>query len=93
MWKNRWFLLATNAQRKTDNRHYNKPKVNKFSTDMKKQAAKWMSEDKWSLKIISVVGNETENVHSEQSGFTNGYDSANTVINRLTSVIKRFINT
>jgi IS30 family transposase len=30
--------LATNAQRKTDNRHYNKPKVIKFSADMKKQA-------------------------------------------------------
>ena len=51
--------LATNAQRKTDNRHNNKPKVIKFSADMKKQAAKWMSEDKWSPEIISVVGKET----------------------------------
>lgn len=51
--------LATNAQRKTDNRHNNKPKVIKFSADMKKQAAKWMFEDKWSPEIISVVGKET----------------------------------
>ena len=51
--------LAANAQRKTDNRHFAKPKVIKFSDNMKKQAVKWLSEDKWSLEIISVEGKKT----------------------------------
>jgi IS30 family transposase len=38
--------LAANAQRKTDNRHFAKTKVIKFSDNMKKQAVKWLSEDK-----------------------------------------------
>ena len=48
--------LSTNAQRKTDNRHFSKPKVFKFSNNMKKQAVKWLSEDKWIPEIISVIG-------------------------------------
>ena len=51
--------LAANAQRKTDNRHFSKPKVIKFSANMKNQAVKWLSEDKWSPEIISAVGHET----------------------------------
>jgi IS30 family transposase len=52
--------LAANAQRKADNRHFNKAKVIKFSNNMKKQDGKWLSEDKWSPKIISVFGKETD---------------------------------
>ena len=45
--------LAANTQPKADNRYFTKPKVIKFSNNMKKQAVKWLSEDKWSPKIIS----------------------------------------
>ena len=51
--------LAANAQRKTDNRNFAKPKVIKFSDNMKKQAVKWLSEDTWSHEIISVEGKKT----------------------------------
>jgi IS30 family transposase len=51
--------VAKNAQRKTDNRHRSKPKLVKFTDKMKKQAVKWLSEDKWSPELISVIGNRT----------------------------------
>lgn len=51
--------VASNAQRKTDQRHHIKYKVVKFSTKMKDQAVRWLSEEKWSPEIISVEGNKT----------------------------------
>jgi IS30 family transposase len=51
--------VANNAQRKTDFRHRNKPKLVKFSDKMKEQAVKWLSEDKWSPELISIIGNRT----------------------------------
>ena len=51
--------LATNAQRRTDERHYYKPKLLKFSLAMKEQAVKWLSVEKWSPELISVEGNKT----------------------------------
>ena len=51
--------VASNAQRKTDHRHHIKHKVVKFSPKMKGQAVRWLSEEKWSPEIISVVGNKT----------------------------------
>ena len=51
--------VAANAQRKTDQRHSCKHKLTKFSTQMKEQAVRWLSEEKWSPEIISVEGNRT----------------------------------
>ena len=51
--------VASNAQRKTDQRHHIKHKVVKFSTKMKDQAVRWLSEEKWSPEIISFEGNKT----------------------------------
>jgi IS30 family transposase len=51
--------VAENAQRKTSQRHQQKPKVVKFSFPMKEQAVKWLKYKKWSPEIISVVGNKT----------------------------------
>ena len=51
--------VASNAQRKTDQRHLIKHKVVKFSTKMKEQAVRWLSDEKWSPEIISVEGNKT----------------------------------
>lgn len=51
--------LATNAQRRTYQRHYHKPKLVKFSLAMKEQAVKWLSVEKWSPELISIKGKET----------------------------------
>jgi len=51
--------VAANAQRKTDQRHQLKPKKMKFSFEMKDQAVKWLSVEKWSPELISVIGNRT----------------------------------
>ena len=51
--------VAANAQRKTDQRHSIKHKMTKFSTQMKEQAVRWLSDEKWSPEIISVEGNRT----------------------------------
>ena len=51
--------VASNAQRKTDQRHQIKHKVVKFSTKMKHQAVRWLSEEKWSPEIISIEGKRT----------------------------------
>ncbi len=51
--------VAKNAQRKTDNRYRSKPKLVKFMDKIKKQAVKWLSEDKWSHELISLIGNRT----------------------------------
>lgn len=51
--------VAANAQSKTDQRHSFKHKMTKFSTQMKEQAVRWLSDEKWSPEIISVEGNRT----------------------------------
>jgi len=51
--------VADNAQRKTELRHHNKPKVVKFSTQMKDHVVNWLSVEKWSPEIISVEGHKT----------------------------------
>ncbi|WP_295188867.1 IS30 family transposase [Sediminibacterium sp.] len=51
--------LATNAQRRTDQRHHYKPKLVKFSLAMKEQAVQWLTVEKWSPELISVKGKET----------------------------------
>jgi transposase, IS30 family len=51
--------LATNAQRRTEQRHQLKPKLVKFDLAMKKQAVQWLSVEKWSPELISVKGKET----------------------------------
>jgi IS30 family transposase len=51
--------FAENAQRKTIQRHHQKPKIVKFSFSMKEQAVKWLKYEKWSPEIISIVGNKT----------------------------------
>ena len=51
--------VADNAQRKTELRHHNKPKVVKFSTQMKEHVVNWLSVEKWSSEIISVEGHKT----------------------------------
>ena len=53
--------LATNAQRRTDERHQLKPKMVKFSEAMKEQAVRWLSIEKWSPELISVKGKEMGN--------------------------------
>ena len=51
--------VADNAQRRTEQRHHSKPKVVKFSTQMKEQAVRWLSVEKWSPEIISVECHKT----------------------------------
>jgi IS30 family transposase len=51
--------VASNAQGKTEHRHHTKHKVVKFSTKMKDQAVRWLSEEKWSPEINSVEANKT----------------------------------
>ncbi|WP_026751309.1 IS30 family transposase [Sediminibacterium sp. C3] len=51
--------LASNAQRRTEQRHQFKPKLVKFNLAMKKQAVRWLSNEKWSPELISVKGKET----------------------------------
>lgn len=51
--------LATNAQRRTDQRHQFKLKLVKFTVAMKEQAVQWLSLKKWSPELISVEGNRT----------------------------------
>ncbi|MBU3744325.1 MAG: IS30 family transposase, partial [Sediminibacterium sp.] len=51
--------VAENAQRKAEQRHHNKPKAVKFSTQMKEQAVNWLSVEKWSPEIISVEGHKS----------------------------------
>jgi IS30 family transposase len=55
------FYLATNAQRRTDQRHQLKPKMVKFSLAMKEQAVQWLSVEKWSPELISIKGKEIGN--------------------------------
>ena len=50
---------AHNAQRRTDLRHQKKRKMVKFSRQMKLQAVRWLTIEKWSPEIISVQGNKT----------------------------------
>jgi len=52
-------FVAVNAQRRTEQRHHSKPKVVKFSTQMKEQAVRWLSVEKWSPEIISLEGHKT----------------------------------
>jgi IS30 family transposase len=52
--------MAEQAQRKTDRRHRHKPKMVKFMRPMKEQAVKWLTHEKWSPELISVVGNKTD---------------------------------
>jgi len=51
--------IATNAQRRTEQRHQFKPKLVKFNLAMKKQAVRWLSKKKWSPELISVEGKKT----------------------------------
>jgi IS30 family transposase len=51
--------IAANAQCKTDQRHFSKYIMVKFSIQMKDQAVQWLSEEKWSPEIISVEGKRT----------------------------------
>lgn len=51
--------IASNAQRRTDQRHQLKPKMVKFTEPMKEQAVKWLTNEKWSPELISVEGNKT----------------------------------
>src|SRR5574343_2012589 len=53
--------IATNAQRRTEQRHQLKPKLVKFDLAMKKQAVQWLSVEKWSPELISVKGKEIGN--------------------------------
>lgn len=51
--------VASNAQRKTDIRHQQKPKQVLFTVDMKRHAVKQLMVDKWSPELISVKGKES----------------------------------
>jgi IS30 family transposase len=51
--------IATNAQRRTDQRHEFKPKLVKFNLAMKRHAVKKLEVEKWSPELISVKGKET----------------------------------
>ena len=53
------YYLAANAQRRTDQRHQLKPKFVKFNLEMKQQAVRWLSVEKWSPELISVQGKKT----------------------------------
>jgi len=51
--------VASNAQRKTDIRHQQKPKQVLFTVEMKRHAIKQLMIDKWSPELISVKGKES----------------------------------
>jgi IS30 family transposase len=51
--------VAINAQRKTDQRHQDKPKQVLFSLAMKQLIVKQLTVDKWSPELISAKGNQT----------------------------------
>jgi len=51
--------VALNAQRRTEQRHHQKPKSVKFTQPMKEQAVKWLTHEKWSPEIMSVEGHRT----------------------------------
>ena len=51
--------VASNAQRKTNLRHQQKPKQVLFTIDMKQHAVKQLMVDKWSPELISVKGKES----------------------------------
>ncbi|OYW81256.1 MAG: hypothetical protein B7Y37_12600 [Sphingobacteriia bacterium 28-36-52] len=51
--------IATNAQRRADQRHEFKPKLVKFNLAMKRHAVKKLEVEKWSPELISVKGKET----------------------------------
>lgn len=51
--------VASNAQRKTNLRHQQKPKQVLFTVDMKQHAVKKLEVDKWSPELISVKGKES----------------------------------
>ncbi len=51
--------VASNAQRKTDLRHQQKPKQVLFTGNMKRHAVKKLMVDKWSPELISVKGKES----------------------------------
>jgi len=51
--------IATNAQRRTEQRHQFKPKLVKFKLAMKNQAVRWLTVEKWSPELISFKGNQT----------------------------------
>jgi transposase, IS30 family len=51
--------IASNAQRRTDQRHQCKPKLVMFTRGMKEQATQWLSHEKWSPEIISFIGHKT----------------------------------
>ncbi len=51
--------IASNAHRKTTQRHFNKPKRVKFTSSMMEQAARWLNDKKWSPEIISFEGKRT----------------------------------
>ena len=50
---------AERAQTKTEKRHQDKPKLMKFTSQMKEQAVKWLKHEKWSPELISVEGKRT----------------------------------
>jgi IS30 family transposase len=50
--------VASNAQRKTDIRHQQKPKKVLFTIEMKRHAIKQLMIDKWSPELISVTYTE-----------------------------------
>lgn len=51
--------VASNAQRKTNLRHQQKPKQVLFTVNMKQHAVKKLEVDKWSPELISVKGKES----------------------------------
>ena len=51
--------VASNAQRKTDVRHQQKPKQVLFTDEMKRHAVKQLMIDKWSPELISAKGKES----------------------------------
>lgn len=53
--------VATNAQRRADQRHQLKPKLVKFNQAMKIHAVKKLEVEKWSPELISAKGKETGN--------------------------------
>ena len=54
--------VASNAQRKTDHRHLIKHKVVKFSTNMKQQAVRWLSEENGVLRSSVLRATKPVNV-------------------------------
>ena len=51
--------LARNAQRRTNLRHYHKPKQVIFSETMKQYAIQRLTVDRWSPELISAIGRQT----------------------------------